>query len=141
MDFFKDIDDIRHSFRRFAELLPEDGTLIINADTPKYEEIIDHLPCRVITYGLENAADYTAADITYDSLGHAAFTALKNGSPIGTYSLNVPGIHNVSNALASIAVGKLLSLSEEVISKGLNSFKGTDRRFQFKGGSRRSHHH
>ena len=50
LDFFKDIDDIRHSFRRFAELLPADGTLIINADTPKYEDIIRDLPCNVITY-------------------------------------------------------------------------------------------
>ena len=53
LDFFKDIDDIRHSFRKFAELLPEDGTLIINADTPKYEDIIRDLPCKVITYVLE----------------------------------------------------------------------------------------
>lgn len=133
LDFFKDIDDIRRSFRRFAELLPADGTLIINADTPKYEEIIRKLPCHVITYGLESNADYTATDITYDSFGHGTFTALKNGVPIGTYRLQVPGIHNISNALASIAVGELLSLSEEVISRGLNSFCGTDRRFQYKG--------
>lgn len=133
LDFFKDIDDIRSSFRRFAELLPEDGTLVINADTPKYEDIIRDLPCRVITYGLECPADYTASDITYDSFGHATFTAVKNGAPIGTVSLKVPGIHNVSNALASIAVGELLSLPLDTISRGLNSFGGTDRRFQLKG--------
>lgn len=54
LDFFKDIDDIRHSFRKFAQLLPSDGALIINADTPRYEEIIEGLPCKVITYGLEH---------------------------------------------------------------------------------------
>ena len=133
MDFFKDIDDIRHSFRRFAELLPADGTLIINADTPKYEDIIRDLPCNVITYGLEHDADYQAADITYDKYGHASFSVLRNGVKVGSYYLKVPGIHNVSNALAAIALGHLLGLSEEVIIKGLGSFTGTDRRFQYKG--------
>ena len=87
LDFFKDIDDIRHSFRRFAELLPADGTLIINADTPKYEDIIRDLPCNVITYGLEHDADYQAADITYDKYGHASFSVLRNGVKVGSYYL------------------------------------------------------
>ena len=123
LDFFKDIDDIRHSFRRFAELLPADGTLIINADTPKYEDIIRDLPCKVITYGLEHDADYQAADITYDKYGHASFSVLRNGVKVGSYYLKVPGIHNVSNALASIALGHLLELPEEVIIKGLDGIK------------------
>jgi len=133
LDFFKDIDDIRHSFRCFAQLLPADGTLIINADTPEYESIIKDLPCQVITYGLDHPADYTAEDITWDKYGHASFTVKKNGCKVGSYYLRVPGIHNVSNALAAIAVGKLLDLPDEVIVKGLGSFTGTDRRFQYKG--------
>ena len=133
LDFFKDIDDIRRSFRKFAELVPSDGALIINADTPKYEDIIRDLPCRVITYGLENDAEYTAADITWDELGHASFTVLQNGQPAGTCSLKVPGIHNVSNALASVALARYLGLSDDVIAEGLRGFTGTDRRFQYKG--------
>ncbi len=133
LDFFKDIDDIRHSFRKFAELLPEDGTLIINRDIPAYEEIIRDLPCQVITYSLQGDADYTPEGITYDALGHASFTALRNGVPLGTYSLKVPGIHNVSNALASIAAAQLLHISQQDIMAGLNGFTGTDRRFQHKG--------
>ena len=133
LDFFKDIDDIRHSFRRFAELLPADGTLIINADTPEYETITRDLPCQVLTYGLENDADYIATDITWDKYGHPSFSVLFQGKKIGNYYLRVPGIHNVSNALASIAVGRLLNLPDEVIVKGLGSFTGTDRRFQYKG--------
>lgn len=133
LDFFKDIDDIRHSFRRFAQLLPADGTLIINADTPEYQSIIRDLPCRVITYGLEQPADYSAADISYDELGHATFTVLHRGDSIGTCSLKVPGIHNVSNALASVAAAGLLDLTWNEITEGLASFSGTDRRFQYKG--------
>ena len=133
LDFFKDLDDIRNSFRRFSELLPSDGTLIINADIPNYQEITKNLPCHVVTYGLEQEADYQAKDITFDKYGHASFTVYKNGKKTGSYYLKVPGMHNVSNALASIALGHLLGLTEEVIIKGLGSFTGTDRRFQYKG--------
>ena len=133
LDFFKDIDDIRHSFRKFAQLLPADGALIINADTPKYEDVIRDLPCQVITYGLEHDAAYQAADITYDAFGHASFTLVRNGEKGSRFSLKVPGIHNVSNALSAIALGQLLNLSDEVIARGLSSFTGTDRRFQYKG--------
>ena len=124
---------IRHSFRKFAELLPSDGTLIINADTPEYETITRGLPCHVLTYGLEHEADYTAVDITWDKYGHPSFSVLFQGKKIGSYYLRVPGIHNVSNALAAIAVGRLLELPDDVIVKGLGSFTGTDRRFQYKG--------
>ena len=133
LDFFKDIDDIRHSFRLFAEKLPADGTLIINSDTPHYEDIIKDLPCEVITYGLEHEADYTATDITYDTFGHPTFTCLHHGETVGTFSLKVPGIHNVSNALSVIALGEKLGMDDATIQKGLVNFTGTDRRFQFKG--------
>ncbi|MDO4519063.1 MAG: UDP-N-acetylmuramate--L-alanine ligase [Eubacteriales bacterium] len=133
LDFFKDLDDIRRSFRKFAELLPENGALIINADTPEYKTVTDGLKCNIITYGLENEADYTAADITYDASGYATFTAMKGNEKVGTFSLKVPGIHNVSNALASIALGQLLHLSVETIAEGLAGFTGTNRRFQYKG--------
>ena len=87
----------------------------------------------MVTYGLEQEADYQAKDITFDKYGHASFTVYKNGRKTGSYYLRVPGMHNVSNALASIALGHLLGLTEEVIIKGLGSFTGTDRRFQYKG--------
>ena len=128
LDFFKDIDDIRHSFRLFAEKLPADGTLIINSDTPHYEDIIRDLPCEVITYGLEHEADYTATDITYDTFGHPTFTCLHHGKTTGTFSLKVPGIHNVSNALSVIALGEKLGMDDATIQKGLINFTGTDRR-------------
>ena len=133
LDFFKDIDDIRHSFRRFAQLLPADGALIINADTLHYQDIIKDLSCKIITYGLEHEAQYQATDITYDKYGHASFTVLKDGRKAGSFYLKVPGSHNVSNALAAIALARLLQIPDDVIVKGLGSFTGTDRRFQYKG--------
>ena len=126
-------DDIRHSFRRFAQLLPADGALIINADTLHYQDIIKDLSCKIITYGLEHEAQYQATDITYDKYGHASFTVLKDGRKAGSFYLKVPGSHNVSNALAAIALARLLQIPNDVIVKGLGSFTGTDRRFQYKG--------
>lgn len=133
LDFFKDLDDIRHSFRLFAEKLPADGTLIINADTPDYEEIIEGLPCETVTYALEHEADYTASHISFDENGNATFQCSRKGQFVGTFSLKVPGIHNVSNALASIALGMKMGLDAVTIQRGLLDFKGTDRRFQLKG--------
>ena len=133
LDFFKDIDDIRQSFRKFAQLLPEDGVLIINSDTPHYEDIIANLPCEVITYSLEHAADYTAEQITFNEFGHASFTCKHNGEVVGTFKLSVPGMHNVSNALSVIALGMKLNMNLDDLQKGICKFTGTDRRFQHKG--------
>lgn len=103
MDYFKDLDDIRHSFRRFAALLPSDGTLVINTDIENYEYVHDGLDCKVVTYGQTTDSDYFAENISYDELGNASFDVYKKGSLFGRISLSVPGKHNVSNALATIA--------------------------------------
>jgi UDP-N-acetylmuramate--alanine ligase len=133
LDFFKDLEDIRNSFRKFAELLPADGTLIINADDPAFKMITKDLPCEVITYSLSNIGNYTADMITYDELGHASFRALYKGEPIGNFALQVPGSHNVSNALAVIALAEKLGIDADTIQKGFDSFHGTNRRFEQKG--------
>ena len=79
MDFFKDLDDIRHSFHRFAALLPKDGTLIINSEISQYEQIIAGLNCNVITYGIHHDADYTAQNIQYDNMGNVSFDLIDHG--------------------------------------------------------------
>ena len=137
LDFFKDLADIRRSFRQFAQLLPADGCLIINADIPDLKEITEGLSCRVITYSItDTAADYYASDITHDTLGHPSFTAhssLIGVNPIRALALHVPGDHNVGNALAALALADYLSIDPAVTGQALLSFSGTDRRFEFKG--------
>lgn len=133
LDFFKDLDDIRHSFRLFAEKLPADGTLIINGDIPDFEEITRGLPCEIITYGLNAPAEYKAENIVFDEFAHPSFDCTRNGQFIGHFTLAVPGIHNVSNALSAIALGIKTGMDTETIQKGLLHFTGTDRRFQYKG--------
>ena len=133
LDFFKDLDDIRHSFRLFAELLPEDGTLVINGDIENLSYITDGLACRVVTFGREASLDYSASDIQYDEQGNASFDLIRHGMPSGHVTLSVGGEHNVYNALSAIAVADLLGVSAETIQEGLLSFHGTDRRFEYKG--------
>ncbi len=132
LDFFRDLDDIRHSFRRFAEKIPADGTLILESGISDPEFFTRNLPCRVVTFGLHSGG-YHAADITYGECGTASFTLVKDGVPSGTYRLSVPGEHNVSNAVAALAAGDLLSIPREKMAAGLLDFTGTDRRFQKKG--------
>ncbi len=133
MDFFKDIDDIRSSFHRFAALLPEDGTLIINKNIEKLESITDGLDCKILTYSETQDADYSAANITFDNLGNASFDLMKFGKYVDRIALSVAGNHNVSNALSTIAAADLLEIPLEIIKSGILSFTGTNRRFQYKG--------
>ena len=134
LDFFKDIEDIRHSFRKFAELLPANGVLIINSDIRDYKEICDGLPIKVITVGSDPAkSHYSAADVTFNENACATYTLLEDGKAIDTITLGVPGIHNVYNSLASIAAAHELGIRGEGIRNGLLRFTGTHRRFEKKG--------
>lgn len=133
LDFFKDIEDIRHSFHQFAALLPSDGTLVINGDIQDYPEIYAGLDCHVVTYGSSADFDYSAGNISYDESGNVSFDLIKYGEKADRIRLSVTGDHNVSNALASIAVGELLHIPAETIKNGLLAFTGTDRRFEYKG--------
>lgn len=133
LDFFKDLADIRNSFHRFAQLLPADGTLIINGDIERCEELTEGLSCKVITYGLSSGSDYSASQVTYDESGFPSFILSRQSGGERKFSLRVHGDHNILNALAAIALADLLGLSDEVIHAGLAAFTGTDRRFEYKG--------
>ena len=133
LDFFKDLDDIRSSFRRFAALLPEDGALIINGAIPNLSEITAGLSCRVITYGNDRSFQYSSSDISHNEKGEASFDLYREGEYAERILLSVNGDHNVSNALAAIAAAELLGVSPEAVREGLKDFHGTDRRFEYKG--------
>lgn len=133
LDFFKDLDDIRNSFRQFARKLPEQGLLIINGEIDNVEGITAELTCRTVSYGLSGDYDYSAANITFDAMGRGAFDLMEQGTVLGHISLSVVGMHNISNALAAAALALSLGISMEAVAGGLASFTGTDRRFELKG--------
>lgn len=134
LDFFKDLEDVRNSFCSFAKRLPEQGVLVINDEIDNIEEITQHVSCHIITYSTTSKqATYFADKIGFDKMGNGFFDLLKNGTFIGHIQLSVPGLHNISNALAAIALACSLSIPIQAIQSGLLSFHGTDRRFQYKG--------
>ena len=131
LDFFKDLDDIRHSFRRFAQQILPDGALVINSQIPDLQEITDGLSCRIITFGTPDS-DYSASDIIPDDHGTAFTVNVKGGAP-DRFRICVPGEHNIQNALAAIAAADFIGVPRDKMKDGLLTFFGTDRRFQKKG--------
>ncbi|GLB30623.1 UDP-N-acetylmuramate--L-alanine ligase [Lacrimispora amygdalina] len=133
LDFFKDIKDIRNSFRLFAQKLPEDGLLVINNDIENIEEIVRDLPCKVITFGKKAGSRYQAETIQFDDLARATYDLKIDDTVVDSVTLGVPGEHNVYNSLAAAAVCAELGISLDQVKKGLKHFTGTNRRFEKKG--------
>ena len=142
LDFFKDINDIRHSFRLFAERLPKGtGRLIINGELPDLEAFLSGLQAEIVTYGIcrdgKTPADvpytYSAANIVMDEFGHPSYDLYIRGQFADRIQLSVPGVHNVSNSLAAIAECVFRGVSLEDMKKALLIFEGTARRFEIKG--------
>jgi UDP-N-acetylmuramate--alanine ligase len=133
LDFFKDINDIRNSFRKFADILPNDGFLIINKGIDNLDEFTKGLNCNIVTFGKDNSADYSYTDVTFDEFGRGSYTLLKKGVKSGTVKLGVVGEHNILNSLSVIALMDILKIDSATVLKALEAFHGTDRRFELKG--------
>ena len=121
-------DDLQQAFVDFANKVPFYGGIIACADDPNLAAVIPRITRRVTTYALDAPADISASQI---ELGPFSAKATINGR--GTLSLNVPGRHNLQNALAVVAVGMELGLPFERIAAGLSEFRGAERRFEVKG--------
>ena len=137
LDFFKDLADIRRSFRKFAERIPEDGALILNTQIPDYQEICDGLACDIILYGPDSSADYWPEDISYDEFARPTYTLCSRNSDgtvlRQTITTGVPGEHNIYNSMAAAAAADRLGISREHTVKALAGYSGTQRRFQILG--------
>ncbi|MEE0862290.1 MAG: UDP-N-acetylmuramate--L-alanine ligase, partial [Lachnospiraceae bacterium] len=134
MDFFKDIDDIRLSFKKYANLVPSHGTVVIGSDIDNISYFTSDLDCNVITFGSEESgAEVTATNITYDEFANGSFDLVRNGQVLTHIDMKVTGLHNIHNALAAAATAMALDLPVSAIKEGLESFLGTVRRFEKKG--------
>ena len=133
LDFFKDLEDVRNSFRSFASNTKQDGVIIINSEIEDYETLVSNMPAKVLTYGFNENSDYYPSNITFNEKACASYTVMYQGKAIMDVTLSVPGMHNVSNSLAVIALSMELNLEKEAIAAGLLAFGGANRRFQYKG--------
>ncbi|MDT5124062.1 MAG: UDP-N-acetylmuramate--alanine ligase [Acidobacteriota bacterium] len=133
MDYYKDMDDVRECFSQFVNKVPFYGAAILCLDDPHVQAVIPHVKRRRITYGLSAQADVSAHGIHFDEGYGSSFTVWRGTEVIGDVHLRAPGLHNVYNSLAAIAVGFELKIPFEQIAQALGEFVNADRRFQFKG--------
>lgn len=129
LDFYKDLDDIEASFKRFAGLVPEDGWVVGWGGDPRVRRVLSSLKCRTRTYGLEPYNELRAEDISYDELGRPRFTVTLYGHPLCEVELAVSGEKNLLDALAAIAVSDIAELPMSRVSETLAHFTGAHRRF------------
>tara|TARA_B110000285_G_scaffold32054_1_gene33259 strand:- start:883 stop:2112 length:1230 start_codon:yes stop_codon:yes gene_type:complete len=130
MEHWGSFDNLRQGFFEFVHNIPFYGLAVCNTDHPEVQALVGRITDRrVTTYGFNAQADVRVVDLSY-AQGTAYFdVALRDGSMIEGCTLPMPGDHNVSNALASVAVALHLGMSGDAIRTGLHSFKGVNRRF------------
>ena len=131
LDFFHDLEDVEHSFRTFADLVPEGGTIVANRDDENTMHTLEGETHRVVTFGLEEG-DVHAASLTWEK-GLPTFDVVWQGKPFAHVSLRVPGVHNVKNALAAAAASIVRGVPARAVEEGLGAFRGAGRRFEHKG--------
>ena len=132
LDFFKDLNDIEHSFHKFAELVPNAGFVIANADNQGAMDSVAGLEHPVFTFGLEHPADCTAVNLC-DVDGAPSFDVMVKGKTYAHVTLHVYGHHNILNALAAASAAYVLGIPGKAVEEGLAAFTGAGRRFERKG--------
>jgi UDP-N-acetylmuramate--alanine ligase len=136
MDCYRDMADVEATFVEFMDRVPFYGAVVACTDNDALRNLLPRVERRVISYGSREDADFRAIGIT---AGHESgatcisFGVDFKGSDLGRFDLFVPGVHNVLNATAAIAVGMGLEIPVESIREGIAQFRGVDRRFQLKG--------
>ena len=133
LDFFKDLKDIEHSFHAFADLVPQRGYVISNADDKGARESVAGLSHPVFTFSLaDRTADCYARDVAFFD-GCASFDVMIHGELYAHVDLHIPGKHNILNALAAASAAYVLGIPGQAVTLGLEDFHGAGRRFEHKG--------
>ncbi len=132
LDFFRDLEEVKDSFRKFASLVPPGGHIIANGEDKNTMDALAPLGRELMTFGLHKGADVYAENIVARG-AETEFDIWCRGELFSRVSLRVPGIHNVKNALAAAAAAICLGCSPAAVRYGLAGFAGANRRFEFKG--------
>jgi len=132
LDFYGHLEAIKEAFLQFINKVPFYGCSVVCLDQPHIQSLMPRIHKRFVTYGLTRQADYMARDIQFDG-PRSQFDVYRGQARLGQFSLNLPGVHNVYNALAAIAVGQELEVPLTTMSKALEEFSGIHRRFEIVG--------
>lgn len=133
LDYFKNFENIKKSFKEYVSHLPKDGLLVVNADDVNCLDLKNYSSAKFVTYGIENEANYKALNIEFDEAGIPSYDLYNNGEFVTRITLGVIGRHNVLNSLACVALCLNYGLEIESIKNGLLNYTGAARRFEYKG--------
>ncbi|MEW6189027.1 MAG: UDP-N-acetylmuramate--L-alanine ligase [Actinomycetota bacterium] len=132
LDYYQTFDRIQEVFLKFITGLPEEGYGVVCGDHPNVQKLLERTDHKCITYGLREGNDFYVSDIELEKFS-SSFQVYKADKKLGKVSLHIPGIHNIYNAMATIALSMSIGLSFEAISDVLSQFKGVQRRYQLVG--------
>ncbi|MBM7624381.1 UDP-N-acetylmuramate--L-alanine ligase [Sporohalobacter salinus] len=132
LDYYESRGEIMSTFSKFLNNLPDDGVGIVSVDDKGISAMIENVNSNLITYGLDTEAEITAKDIELQEFGSKS-VVYRHQNKLGELNLNVPGKHNLSNALAVIGIGLYIGLEFSEIARALKNFKGVQRRFEEQG--------
>ena len=132
LDFYPDLESIKAVFLDFIDRIPFYGLAILCLDNEPIQDLIPRIKKRFTTYGMSSQADFLIKDVEFEKR-RSHFSIYRNGDSLGRFTLNLPGIHNVYNATAGIAVGIELGVSREAIQTALRTVEGVQRRLEIKG--------
>jgi UDP-N-acetylmuramate--alanine ligase len=134
-DCYPELDDLMEAFREFVGLVPDDGCVIGCGDEKRVREVLEARGQgrEVVTYGFDEGMDWRAVDVRFNDFGGSDFVVLHEGRRLGEFALRIPGLHNVQNALAVLAVAYRLGLPLAEVREMVRNFRGVQRRFEVKG--------
>ena len=132
LDFYPDLETIQRAFLQFIDRLPFYGLAVLCLDNEATQAILPRIQKRHTTYGMSPQADFQIRDVAFEGR-RSRFNVLLRGKPLGPFSLNLPGVHNVYNAAAGIAVGLELDIPVARIRAALDEIAGVQRRLEIKG--------
>jgi UDP-N-acetylmuramate--alanine ligase len=130
LDIYKDLQDMKDTFIKYANSVPENGSVILCYDDENARSLLPHIDRPYVTYGTNENADFRISDIKYGNGSH--FVLSFNNSRIGTFSIAQVGLHNVLNATAALVTAYLLHLDMKSAGMGVKAFSGVERRFELR---------
>ena len=132
LDYYKDINHIKSSFQKFLDKLPNDGFAVLNADDKNSYELLKNTKCNIISFGIKNTAKYSAQNVIFER-DKTYYNLYVDNKFVSEVVLSVPGMHNIYNSLACIAVCSIYRLDLPKVIESLKTFCGAKRRFEKKG--------
>ncbi|MBP3341835.1 MAG: UDP-N-acetylmuramate--L-alanine ligase [Peptococcaceae bacterium] len=132
LDHYQDLDAIRNAFIDFVKLPGDSGVAVLNYDCPETRQLAQYAAGKVVSYGMADDAQVRGANVRQEQ-GESMVDVYQHGQLLGTLRLHVPGMHNISNALAAVAAGLEIGMTFDELAAGLKEFGGARRRFQLLG--------